>query len=71
MRILRLLSSRPLSCGCLAGIYETYAGPIAWIIDARGVRCADTEHQPGGRLDSRGSREGAPVLSRAPARVNH
>ena len=36
MRILRLLSSRPLPCGCLAGIYETYAGPIAWIVDARG-----------------------------------
>ena len=47
MRILRLLATRPLPCGCLAGVYETYDGPIATILDARGDDCPDVTHQPG------------------------
>jgi hypothetical protein len=47
MRILRLLSSRPLPCGCLLGIYETYSGPIVTILDARGDDCRDATHRPG------------------------
>ena len=50
MRILRLLSSRPLPCGCLAGLYETYDGPIACIVDALGADCHDPSHRPGARL---------------------
>jgi hypothetical protein len=50
MRILRLLSNRPLPCGCLAGIYETYDGPIVWIIDSRDGSCRDPRHRPGAPL---------------------
>jgi ATPase subunit of ABC transporter with duplicated ATPase domains len=28
MRILRGLTSRVLSCGCIAGVYETYDGAL-------------------------------------------
>lgn len=51
MRILRLLSSRPLRCGCVAGFYDTYAGPIVWVLDARGPHCTDSTHRPGTRLE--------------------
>jgi hypothetical protein len=47
MRILRGLSSRFLSCGCLAGIYETYDGGVVAIIDARSKSCADPAHVAG------------------------
>lgn len=47
MRILRGLSSRFLSCGCLAGIYETYDGEIVAILDAPAESCADPGHAPG------------------------
>ena len=57
MRILRLLSTRPLPCGCLGGIYETYAGPIVWILDARGAGCTTPEHRPGVRLEPVGPAE--------------
>jgi len=47
MRILRGLSSRHLSCGCLAGVYETYDGEIVTIVDARGAHCTDPAHTEG------------------------
>jgi hypothetical protein len=47
MRILRGLSSRHLSCGCLTGVYETYDGSIVAIVDARGAHCTDPEHTEG------------------------
>jgi hypothetical protein len=47
MRILRLLVSRPLPCGCLVGVYETYGGPTVSILDARGDRCPHETHRPG------------------------
>ena len=50
MRILRGLSSRVLPCGCLAGLYETYDSEIVGILDARGLSCADSRHQPGQTL---------------------
>ncbi len=65
MRILRLLSSRPLPCGCLGGIYETYAGPIVWIVDARGSNCTDSTHRPGTQLDPTG-RADAPTRNATP-----
>jgi hypothetical protein len=50
MRILRGVSSRLLSCGCLAGVYETYDGEIVTIVDARGASCADSLHIEGNAL---------------------
>lgn len=48
MRLLRGVGSRLLPCGCLAGIYETYADTTVTIIDARGEHCEKTEHTVGG-----------------------
>jgi hypothetical protein len=54
MKILRLLSSRPLPCGCLVGMYETYGGPVVSILDARADHCADRTHRPGARVEPAG-----------------
>lgn len=48
MRLLRGLGSRLLPCGCLAGIYETYADTTVTIIDARGEHCDNVDHTVGG-----------------------
>jgi hypothetical protein len=48
MRLLRGLGSRLLPCGCLAGIYETYADTTVTIIDARGEHCDNVGHTEGG-----------------------
>jgi hypothetical protein len=45
MRILRGLGSRALGCGCLVGVYETYAAKTVWLIDAPGPSCADKAHR--------------------------
>jgi hypothetical protein len=50
MRILRGLSSRRLACGCLVGLYETYDGQVAHILDHRDPTCANPRHRPGERL---------------------
>ena len=47
MRILRGLTSRLLSCGCIAGIYETYDGAVVTLLDDRHERCADPSHVEG------------------------
>lgn len=47
MRILRGVSSRHLTCGCLTGVYETYDGDIVAILDARGASCTDPAHSDG------------------------
>ena len=47
MWILRGLSSKCLSCGCVAGVYETYGGLIVTIIDAKGARCNSSSHRYG------------------------
>lgn len=44
MRILRGLTSRLLSCGCVIGVYETYDGETVGIIDARKESCTDPAH---------------------------
>ena len=49
LRILRGLDSRALPCGCLVGLYETYAAATVAIIDAKGSVCAEEAH----RVDSR------------------
>jgi hypothetical protein len=51
MRILRGLRGRALSCGCVAGAYETYGGEIVWILDARGPACENSGHETGQQLD--------------------
>lgn len=48
MRLLRGLGSRLLPCGCLTGIYETYADTTVTIIDARGEHCDNVEHAVNG-----------------------
>jgi hypothetical protein len=47
MAILRGLSSRLLTCGCLAGVYETYEGAVVTIVDARGPECTNPTHVDG------------------------
>lgn len=41
-----ILRSRQLQCGCLTGTYQTRAGDVAEIIDARGSACTDAAHAP-------------------------
>jgi hypothetical protein len=45
MAILRGLSSRLLSCGCLVGVYETYDRKTVSIIDDRDPECRDETHR--------------------------
>lgn len=45
MRILRGVSGRVLTCGCLVGIYETYSGTVLAMIDARELACPVPAHQ--------------------------
>jgi hypothetical protein len=33
-----------LDCGCLVGVYETYAGQVIATIDARGADCQIATH---------------------------
>jgi hypothetical protein len=44
VRLLRGLSGRVLDCGCLVGVYETYAGQVVATIDARGPVCTEPSH---------------------------
>ena len=44
MRILRGLTSRLLSCGCMAGVYETYDGEIVALLDERQSTCTNPQH---------------------------
>lgn len=53
MRLLRIIASRRLACGCLAGVYETYAGSTVSIIDDRAPDCRNTAHRAGRRVESR------------------
>jgi len=66
MRILRLLSSRPLPCGCLVGVHETYHGPVVWVLETRGQRCADPSHRAGAELTPLSQAELTPVPGRMP-----
>jgi hypothetical protein len=40
-----MLRGRVLSCGCTVGVYETRAGDVVEIIDARSTDCASVTHQ--------------------------
>ena len=61
MRLLRGLGSQLLPCGCLAGVYETYAGTTISIIDARADLCVYDEHQPGLVVPTSPTRAAIPV----------
>jgi hypothetical protein len=50
MRILKGLSSRRLPCGCVVGIYETYAAEIVAVVDSREPACDRKEHVQGQQL---------------------
>ncbi len=51
MRILRIVGSGLLPCGCFVGLYETYSGPTVQIVEERGVSCSDPAHEPGVQVD--------------------
>jgi hypothetical protein len=65
MAILRGLSSRLLSCGCLAGVYETYEGDVVTIIDARGGACTVSTHHDGNALPKGSIEDTTSVKERA------
>ncbi len=50
MRILRGLTSRLLTCGCVAGVYETYDGPVVTLLDERQAGCFDPTHIEGNQI---------------------
>jgi hypothetical protein len=47
LRILRVVGSRSLKCGCFVGVYETYDGASVEIIEERDPRCSDRSHDEG------------------------
>jgi hypothetical protein len=49
MRIRLALNSHIRPCGCLVGVYETYAGEVVEIVDAHGEQCPDPAHRTGTR----------------------
>lgn len=54
MRIRLALNSYTRPCGCLVGVYETYAGEVVEIVDAHGENCPDGSHRHGARLATTG-----------------
>jgi hypothetical protein len=47
MRLLRVVGSLTLPCGCLVGRYETYSGKTVSFIDSRSERCEVEWHRVG------------------------
>ena len=41
-----------MACGCLVGLYETYANETVAIVDATGAHCKDRLHSVDSRLDT-------------------
>jgi hypothetical protein len=50
-RILRGLGSRVMPCGCLVGVYETYAAQTVALIDAKGSDCSNPAHRVDAAVD--------------------
>lgn len=50
MRILRGLSGKVVSCGCLVGVYETYDGQVVTILDATSASCTIPSHRDGNMI---------------------
>ncbi len=53
MRLLRVVNSRVLVCGCFVGVYETYGGAAVEIIDGRGETCQAKGHVTGRQLSTK------------------
>jgi hypothetical protein len=66
-RILRGVGSRDLACGCLVGVYETYANRTVAIIDAKGSDCHDGAHKVDSDIDVRRVLIGAQPPSTMPS----
>jgi hypothetical protein len=49
-RVVRVLSGTALHCGCVVGVYETYAGTTVAIIDEVGPACGVDCHRKGRRV---------------------
>ena len=49
--ILRVLRGTRLPCGCVVGIYETYAGTAVAVIDETHDDCRLAQHRNGCMLD--------------------
>jgi hypothetical protein len=45
MRILRIVGSQALPCGCLVGHYELYSGQIVRLIDYHSETCPLASHR--------------------------
>jgi hypothetical protein len=54
-RILRGLGSRLMPCGCLVGLYETYAAQTVAVIDAKGSDCSNQAHHVDAAVDLEGA----------------
>jgi hypothetical protein len=50
MRILRVVGSRLLPCGCFVGAYETYDGRTVEVVDQAGIACSVPSHVRGATL---------------------
>ncbi len=64
MRILRVVGSGLLPCGCFVGLYETYSGPTVQVIEEKGLSCTDPAHAPGAQIAL--SRTGVPHAPASP-----
>jgi hypothetical protein len=47
MRLLRVIGSEELDCGCFLGIYELYSGQVVEVVDSRGEGCSTAWHSVG------------------------
>jgi hypothetical protein len=52
--ILRVLRGAHLPCGCVAGIYETYAGTTVAVIDEAHAECRLAQHRNGSMMGIEG-----------------
>ncbi len=68
MRLLRVVQSRRLKCGCFTGVYETYDGDAVEIIDERGLACREPLHRQNVTLRAS---SGQPKVSGSPRPHSH
>lgn len=68
MRILRIVGSQALPCGCFAGLYELFSGPTVRIVDSQGANCHAATHRVGAVL---GEAAGHQTPPQAPGVLEH